>query len=96
MTSFTEDMRRRGWSPASRTLELEDRARRARSSAGLLARLAVGAGGRRASGSGLADHETMAIETLHVREALVPGLTAARPREQLVLRAPPRARYRHR
>ncbi len=25
----------------------------------------------------LADHETMAIETLHVRESLVPGLTAA-------------------
>ena len=25
----------------------------------------------------LADRETMAIETLHVRDALVPGLTAA-------------------
>ena len=28
----------------------------------------------------LADRETMAIETLHVRESLVPGLTARRPR----------------
>ena len=39
----------------------------------------------------LADHETMAIETLHVRESLVPDLTAADLQEHSVLRAPPQA-----
>jgi len=74
MTSFTEDMQRRGMVPGSRTLELRT------SSAGpwlgrilhvspsepivIVKRLR------------LADHETMAIETLHVRASLVPGLSA--------------------
>ena len=39
----------------------------------------------------LADRETMAIETLHVREALVPGLTGRRSRGPVVLRAAARA-----
>jgi GntR family transcriptional regulator len=74
MTSFTEDMQRRGMEPASRTLELRT----------------VPAGpwlGRTLHVSPsepvvvvkrlrLADHETMAIETLHVRASLVPGLSA--------------------
>ena len=74
MTSFTDDMRRRGLAPASRTLEL----------------LVVPAGARlgqilhvspsepvvTAKRLRLADGETMAIEELHVRESLVPGLTA--------------------
>jgi GntR family transcriptional regulator len=74
MTSFTEDMRRRGMEPGSRTLDL----------------CVVPAGARlgrvlHVSPSEpivvvkrlrLADRETMAIETLHVREALVPGLSA--------------------
>jgi GntR family transcriptional regulator len=63
MTSFTEDMRRRGMQPGSKTLALEVVspsepivvAKRLR----------------------LADRESMAIETLHVRDSLVPGLTAA-------------------
>src|SRR3954447_15625058 len=72
MTSFTEDMRRRGMVPGSRTLSL------ARELAG--ARL-----GRFLQVSPaekilvikrlrLADGETMAIETLHLPEAMVPGL----------------------
>ena len=74
MSSFTDDMRRRGLIPASRTLEL----------------LVVPAGARLgrvlhvspaepivvAKRLRLADGETMAIETLHVRESLVPGLSA--------------------
>src|ERR671937_2086633 len=74
MTSFTEDMRRRGMVPSSRTLELKT----------------VPAGARlwrvlHVSPSEpivvvkrlrLAGDETMAIETLHVRDALVPGLNA--------------------
>ena len=43
----------------------------------------------------LADRETMAIETLHVRESLVPGSRAGRPRAAVVLRAAPGA-LRHR
>ena len=35
----------------------------------------------------LADGVTMAIETLHVRESLVPGITADRSRRALLLRA---------
>ena len=74
MTSFSEDMRRRGMGPGSRTLSL------ARELAG--ARL-----GRALQVSPsdkilvikrlrLADGETMAIETLHLPEAVVPGLEA--------------------
>ena len=52
MTSFTEDMRRRGMSPASRTLSLDDRPR-GRAARPLPPRLAVGADrGREAPAAG--------------------------------------------
>jgi GntR family transcriptional regulator len=75
MTSFTEDMRRRGMVPGSRTLEL----RVAPAGAWLGRTLHVSPSEpivviKRLR---LADQETMAIETLHVRESLVPGLSAA-------------------
>ncbi len=73
MSSFTDDIRSRGMTPGSHTLEL----------------LVVPAGARLgrvlhvspsepvvvAKRLRLADRETMAIETLHVRESLIPGLT---------------------
>jgi GntR family transcriptional regulator len=62
MTSFTEDMRRRGMVPGSRTLEIHVSPSEP---VVIISRLR------------LADHETMAIETLHVRESLVPGISAA-------------------
>jgi GntR family transcriptional regulator len=74
MTSFTEDMRRRGMEPGSRTLGLEVVPAGAR-----LGRFLHVSPSERvvvAKRLRLADRETMAIETLHVREALVPGLTA--------------------
>ena len=75
MTSFTEDMRRRGMEPGSRTLGLEVVPAGAR-----LGRFLHVSPSERivvAKRLRLADRETMAIETLHVRESLVPGLTAA-------------------
>jgi GntR family transcriptional regulator len=75
MTSFTEDMQRRGMEPESRTLELAIVPAGAR-----LGRFLHVSPSERvlvAKRLRLADGETMAIETLHVREALVPGLTAA-------------------
>jgi GntR family transcriptional regulator len=73
MTSFTEDMRRRGMTPGSRTLELRLTPAGAR-----LGRVLNASPSERivvAKRLRLADRETMAIETLHVREAHVPGLT---------------------
>jgi GntR family transcriptional regulator len=61
MTSFTEDMQRRGMAPSSKTLELKTVAAGA---IVVVTRLRY------------ADRETMAIEELHVAESLVPGLTA--------------------
>src|SRR4029078_5559259 len=74
MTSFTEDMQRRGMVPASRTLDL----RRAPAAAHLGGLLHVSPSEPAVviERLRLADRETMAIETLHVRESLVPGLTA--------------------
>ncbi len=75
MTSFTDDMRHRGMVPASRTLELNVVSAGAR-----LGRLLHVSPSERvvvAKRLRLADRETMAIEELHVRESLVPGLTAA-------------------
>lgn len=75
MTSFTEDMRRRGMAPASRTLEL-----RVAPAGAHLGRLLHVSPSERVviiDRLRLADRETMAIETLHVRESLVPGLSAA-------------------
>ncbi len=74
MTSFTEDMRRRGMTPASRTLEL--RVAPAGAYLGRLLHVSPSEPVVIISRLRLADRETMAIETLHVREALVPGLSA--------------------
>jgi GntR family transcriptional regulator len=74
MTSFTEDMRRRGMVPSSKTMELKTVAAGAR-----LGRLLHVSPSERivvVTRLRYADRETMAIETLHVSEALVPGLTA--------------------
>ncbi|HVV59203.1 MAG TPA: GntR family transcriptional regulator [Gaiellaceae bacterium] len=75
MTSFSEDMRRRGMRPASRTISLTVTTAGAR-----LGRFLNVSPSERivvAQRLRLADGETMAIEDLHVPEALVPGLTAA-------------------
>ena len=73
LTSFTEDMRRRGMVPSSRTLELTVISAGAR----LARRLQVSPEERivRVQRLRLADGETMALEVLHVPEALVPGLS---------------------
>jgi GntR family transcriptional regulator len=75
MTSFTEDMRRRGMVPGSRTLDL--RVTPAGAHLGRLLHVSPSEPIVIISRVRLADHETMAIETLHVRESLIPGLTAA-------------------
>lgn len=74
MTSFSDDMRRRGMVPGSRTLTLS----RIAAGAPLGRRLDVSprATVLRVRRLRLADHEPMAIETLHVPEDLVPGLDA--------------------
>ena len=74
MTSFTEDMQRRGMVPGSRTLEL--RVAPAGAHLGRLLHVSPSEAVMIISRLRLADRETMAIETLHVRESLVPGLTA--------------------
>ncbi len=74
MTSFTEDMRRRGLAAASRTLEL--RVTQAGALFGRLFHVSPSEPILVAKRLRLADSETMAIETLHVREALVPKLSA--------------------
>jgi GntR family transcriptional regulator len=73
MTSFTEDMRRRGMDPGSRTLGLEVVPAGAR--LGRFLHVSPSEPIVVAKRLRLADRETMAIETLHVREVLVPGLT---------------------
>ena len=74
MTSFSEDMARRGMRPGSRTLSLTT------TSAGAwLGRSMNVSPSERilvARRLRLADSETMAVEALHVRASLVPGLTA--------------------
>ena len=73
MTSFSEDMQRRGMRPGSRTLSLETTLAGA-----YLGRCLHVSPSERivvAKRLRLADDETMAIETLHVPETLVPGLT---------------------
>ena len=74
MTSFTEDMQRRGMTPASRTLDLH--VTPAGAHLGRLLHVSPSDPVVIISRLRLADRETMAIETLHVREALVPGLSA--------------------
>ena len=75
MTSFTEDMRRRGLRPESRTLELKVTPAGAR--LGRFLHLSPSEPIIVAKRLRMADHETMAIETLHVREAHVAGLSAS-------------------
>lgn len=79
MTSFTDDMRRRGLRPESRTLDL--RVVPAGARLGRLLHVSPSEPVLVARRLRLADGETMAIETLHIRAALVPGL-AARDLEQ--------------
>src|SRR5262249_23472726 len=74
MTSFTEDMRRRGMVPGSRTVEL--RTAPAGACVGRILHVPPSESLVVEKRVRLADHETMAIETLHVRESLVPGLSA--------------------
>ena len=73
LTSFSDDMRRRGMTPGSKTLELTTTSAGAR----LAHRLGVSPEARlvRVKRLRLADNQPMAMEVLHVPEALVPGLT---------------------
>jgi GntR family transcriptional regulator len=73
MTSFTEDMRRRGMNPASKTLSLD--VVPAGAQLGRFLHVSPSEPVVVVKRLRLADRETMAIETLHVREALVPGLS---------------------
>jgi len=72
MTSFSEDMRRRGMTPGSRTLSLEKEPAGAR--LGRLLNVSPSEQILVIKRLRLADGETMAIETLHLPESLVPGL----------------------
>ncbi len=74
MTSFTEDMRRRGMQPGSKTLELRVVSAGAR--LGRTLHVSPAEPVVVAKRLRLADRETMAIEVLHVRQTLVPGLSA--------------------
>jgi GntR family transcriptional regulator len=74
MTSFTDDIRRRGMSPGSRTLEL--RVVPAGARLGRLLHVSPSEPVVVAKRLRLADRDPMAIEELHVRESLVPGLSA--------------------
>jgi len=73
MTSFTEDMRSRGMKPASKTLSLD--VVPAGAQLGRFLHVSPSEPVVVVKRLRLADRETMAIETLHVREALVPGLS---------------------
>jgi GntR family transcriptional regulator len=74
MTSFTEDMRRRGMTPSSKTLELKTVPAGAR--LGRLLHVSPSEPIAVIKRLRYADRETMAIEELHVSETLIPGLTA--------------------
>jgi GntR family transcriptional regulator len=75
MTSFSEDMRLRGLTPGSRTLSLETMDAGAR--VGRWLEISPRDTILRARRLRLADGEPMAVETLHVPAAIVPGLSAA-------------------
>jgi GntR family transcriptional regulator len=73
MTSFSEDMRQRGMRPGTKTISLETTLAGA-----YLGRCLHVSPSERivvAKRLRLADEETMAIETLHVPERIVPGIT---------------------
>jgi len=73
-SSFTDDMRARGLTPASRTIEL--RVFPAGARLGRMLHVSPSEPIVLAKRLRLADGEPMAIELLHVRASLVPGLTA--------------------
>ena len=73
ITSFSDDMRRRGMTPASRTLSMTTIHAGAR--LGRFLNVSPSEQIVVVKRLRLADGETMAIETLHIPEALVPGLT---------------------
>jgi GntR family transcriptional regulator len=75
MTSFTEDMRRRGIVASSRTLDLTVVPAGAR--LGRLLNVSPSEPIVVAKRLRMAGDETMAIETLHVRDSIIPGLTEA-------------------
>jgi GntR family transcriptional regulator len=80
MTSFTDDMRRRGMHPSSRTLEL--RVSPAGARLGRMLHVSPSEPIVVATRLRLADGESMAIETIHVRERHVPALSARDLEEQ--------------
>ena len=73
MTSFSEDMRRRGMTAGSRTIELRET--HAGAAVGRALKVSPDARVVLIRRLRLADGEPMALETLHVPAALVPGLT---------------------
>jgi GntR family transcriptional regulator len=73
MTSFSEDMRRRGFVPGSRMLSMNTTHAGAR--LGRLLQVSPSEPIVVVKRLRLADGEPMAIETLHIPDALVPGLT---------------------
>jgi GntR family transcriptional regulator len=73
MTSFTEDMKRRGMRPGSRTLSIDIVP--AGAQLGRFLHVSPSEPVVVIKRLRLADQESMAIETLHVRESLVPDLT---------------------
>ena len=73
MTSFTEDMRGAAWSPPAARWSGRSRRR----PASPMLHVSPSEPVLVATRLRLADRETMAIETLHVRKSLVPRLTAA-------------------
>jgi len=74
IASFSDDMRERGMTPASRTLDLQVVAAGAR--LGRILHVSPSEPVSVIKRLRLADGEPMAIELLHVRQSLVPGLTA--------------------
>ena len=72
MSSFTDDIRARGMTPGSRTLEL--RVVPAGARLGRVLHVSPSEPVVVAKRLRLADRDSMAIETLHVRESLIPGL----------------------
>src|SRR4029078_3258645 len=74
MTSFSEDMRRRGMTPGSRTLSMDTELAGAR--LGRLLHVSPSEKILVIKRLRLADGETMAIETLHLPASLVPGVEA--------------------
>jgi len=75
ITSFSDDMRARGLTPASRTIDLRTIPAGAR--LGRILHVSPSEPVVAVKRLRLADGDPMAIELLHVRSSLVPGLTAA-------------------